>query len=74
MVTKIRLTTPNELSEFVHLAALSDYDIGVYASDTERADGKSIVGLLALEFDRPLLVVTDDEHFLKKIHKWSLDA
>lgn len=73
MIRKIRLTMANDLKEFMEMATFSDYDIGVHTSDHQIADAKSILGLMALNYDDPLLVVTDDEPFLKKLDKWAVD-
>ena len=73
MTRQIRLTMANDLKEFMELATFSDYDIGVHTSDHQIADAKSILGLMALNYDDPLLVVTEDEAFLKKLNKWAVD-
>lgn len=73
MVKSIRLETSNDLGEFMHLATQSKYDIGVHTTDNQIADAKSIMGLMALDYDEPILVVTEDKSFLKKINKWAAD-
>jgi hypothetical protein len=73
MVKSIRLETSNDLGEFMHMASMSQYDIGVHTSGNQIADAKSIMGLMALDYDEPVLVVTEDKSFLKKIDKWSAD-
>ena len=73
MTRKIRLTMANDLKEFMEMATFSDYDIGVHTVEHQIADAKSILGLMALNYDEPLLVVTEDEHFLKKLDKWAVD-
>ena len=73
MTRLIRLTMANDLKEFMEMATFSDYDIGVHTENNQIADAKSILGLMALDFDRPLRVVTDDEHFLKRIGKWAVE-
>ncbi len=63
----------NDLKEFMEMATFSDYDIGVHTVEHQIADAKSILGLMALNYDEPLLVVTEDKHFLKKLDKWAVD-
>ena len=63
----------NDLKEFMEMATFSDSDIGVHTVEHQIADAKSILGLMALNYDDPLLVVTDDEPFLKKLDKWAVD-
>ena len=36
------------------------------------ADGKSILGLMALDYTKPVKVVSDDEYFMKCIEKWEV--
>ena len=73
MTRKIRLTMANDLKEFMELATFSDYDIGVHTSAHQVADAKSILGLMALDYDDPLIIATEDEAFLKKLDKWAVD-
>lgn len=73
MIKSIRLETSNDLGEFMQLATKSQYDIGVHTSDNKIADAKSIMGLMALDYDKPVLIVTEDKAFLKKINKWAAD-
>ena len=73
MTKKIRLTMANDLKEFMEMAAFSDHDIGVHTTDHQVADAKSILGLMALNYDEPILVVTEDEAFLRKLEKWAAD-
>ena len=63
----------NDLKEFMEMATFSDYDIGVHTSDHQIADAKSILGLMALNFDEPLIVATEDAAFLKRLDKWAVD-
>ena len=73
MTRFIKLTQANDLKEFMEMATLSDYDIGVHTDENQIADAKSILGLMALDYDHPIRVVTDDEHFMKKLDKWAVD-
>lgn len=74
MTKFIRLTTIDDLKEFMQLTAQSDYDIGVHTEKNQIADAKSILGLMAIDYSQPVRVVTDDEKFLKKLDKWAVDA
>lgn len=74
MTRFIRLTEANELKEFMQLAWKSDYDIGVHTEDNQIADAKSILGLMAINYDQPIRVVTEDADFLKKLDKWAVDV
>lgn len=73
MTRLIRITMANDLKEFMQMATKSDYDIGVHAEGNQIADAKSILGLMTLDFDHPIRVVTDDERFLKHLDKWAVE-
>ena len=36
------------------------------------AYAKSILGLMALDYNKPVKVVTEDSHFIKQIEKWAV--
>lgn len=73
MTRFIKLTQANDLKEFMEMATLTDADIGVHTEDNKIADAKSILGLMALDYDKPIRVVTEDEDFLKKLDRWAVD-
>lgn len=70
MVTKIRLSSAEDLRQFMNIAWECASDVGVHAPDGQIADAKSILGLIALNYSEPVLVVTEDESFPRKINKW----
>lgn len=45
----------------------------MHTDHNQIADAKSILGLMALDYDQPVKVVTEDEDFLKKLDKWAVD-
>lgn len=69
----IKLTTAEDLREFMYCAWEFDEDIGVHTGDNKIADAKSVLGLIALDYNKPVLVVTDSEKFIKRIQKWAVD-
>ena len=73
MTRLIRITMANDLRKFMQMATASNYDIGVHAEGNQIADAKSILGLMTLDFDHPIRVVTDDEHFLKRLDRWAVE-
>ena len=73
MVTNIKLHSAEDLREFMNLAWQSDSDIGVHAPNGQIADAKSILGLIALDYNEPVMVVTEDETFPRKLTKWIVD-
>ena len=73
MTRMIRLTQANDLKQFMEMAMLCDADIGVHTESNQIADAKSILGLMALDYDNPIRVVTEDESFLRKLDPWAVD-
>lgn len=67
MVKRIKLDTANDLKHFMHLAWNCPKDVGVHTDDGKIADAKSILGLMALDYTKPVMVVTEDEKFFKLI-------
>ena len=61
MITRIKLTSAEDLREFMNLAWECADDIGVHAPNGQIADAKSI------------MVVTENEAFPSKLKKWSVD-
>ena len=73
MYRLIKLTEANDLRDFMNLACKCRSDVGVHTDYNKIADAKSILGLMALDYDQPVKVVTEDEDFLKKLDKWAVD-
>ena len=73
MIRRIRLTKANDLKKFMEMATMSSYSIGVHTEKNQIADAKAVLGLMALDYDKPLIVVTDDEDFLKRLDPWAVD-
>lgn len=73
MYRLIKLTEANDLRDFMNLACKCRFDVGVHTDQNQIADAKSILGLMALDYNVPVKVVTDDEAFLKKLDKWAVE-
>ncbi|EOS65552.1 hypothetical protein C814_00031 [Anaerotruncus sp. G3(2012)] len=71
MVKEIMLHSAEDLRQFMYLAMQSVEDIGVHTVEGKIADAKSILGLMALDYNKPVRVVTEDPHFLKQIDRWA---
>lgn len=71
MVKEIVLHSAEDLRQFMYLAMQSVGDIGVHTVEGKIADAKSILGLMALDYNKPVRVVTEDPHFLKQIDRWA---
>jgi hypothetical protein len=73
MVKHIKLSSAEDLRVFMNLAWHTDSDIGVHTTEGQIADAKSILGLIALDYSKPVMVVTEDESFFDKIKKWTVE-
>ena len=73
MYRLIKLTEANDLRDFMNLACKCRSDVGVHTDQNQIAYAKSILGLMALDYNEPVKVVTEDEAFLKKLDKWAVD-
>lgn len=68
MVVKKKFHTISELQKVQYLATHSPSDVGLHSEDGKTIiDAKSYIGMYALDFEQPILVVTEDEGFLKEI-------
>lgn len=64
MVTKKMFRTIQELQEVQKLATRCLSDVGLHSSDDETIiDAKSYIGMYALDFSKPILVVSEDADF-----------
>ena len=58
----------DELQLVQYYATLSSEDVGFHSEDGKIiVDAKSFIGLFGLDFAEPVLVVSEDEDFHKKI-------
>ena len=68
MVTKKRFRNIEELQKIQVLANRTAEPVGLHNEDsTVIVDAKSFIGLFALDFTRPVLVVSEDMNFHRKI-------
>lgn len=68
MVTKKRFHNIEELQKIQALANRSRESVGLHSEDSSViVDAKSFIGLFALDFTKPVLVVSEDMNFHKRI-------
>ncbi|NLJ70281.1 MAG: hypothetical protein GX328_02295 [Clostridiaceae bacterium] len=68
MITKKYFRSIDELQLVQYYATLSREDVGFHSEDGKIiVDAKSFIGLFGLDFAKPILVVSEDEDFHKKI-------
>ena len=70
MITKKRFHNIEELQKVQALANRTREEVGIHNEDsTIIVDAKSFIGLFALDFTRPVLVVSEDMEFHKRISR-----
>ena len=74
MVKYIKLTSADDLKKFMQLAWNCSSDVGVHTEDNKIADAKSVLGLMALDYAKPVMVVSEDEAFFDKIKPWIVET
>lgn len=74
MVKHIKLTSADDLKTFMQLAWNCPSDVGVHTEDNKIADAKSVLGLMALDYAKPVMVVSEDEAFFDQIKPWIVAA
>ena len=68
MVTKKYIRSIEELQKIQVQACRSAEDVGIHSEDgTMIIDAKSLLGIFALDFSKPLLVVSEDLKFHRRI-------
>ena len=68
MVTKKRIYNITELQKLQALATKCKDDVALQSEDgSVTVDAKSFIGLFALDFTKPVLVVTEDKAYHKAI-------
>ena len=68
MITKKRFHNIEELQKIQALANRCRESVGIHSEDSSIiVDAKSFIGLFALDFTKPVLVVSEDMNFHKRI-------
>lgn len=68
MITKKMIRTIDELQDIQRIASKCPVDVAFHNEEsTVVIDAKSYIGMYALDFHRPILVVSESEEFHKQI-------
>ena len=68
MITKKMFHTIQELQDVQKLATGCPSDVGLHSADGETIiDAKSYIGMYALDFSQPILIVSEDKAFHDQI-------
>ena len=70
MVAFIELESAEDLKTFMKMAWNCEDDVGVHTTDGKIADAKSVLGLMALDYSKPVQVVTENSKFIESLEKW----
>lgn len=69
MVKQVTVNNFSEVKNILSAATSSVADIGVHDTKGSIADAKSILGLMSLDYTKPVLLVSEDEAALEKVYK-----
>ncbi len=68
MISKKKIYNITELQELQRLAVESEFDVEMRdESGSKVVDAKSYIGMYALDFTLPILIVSEDENYHKLI-------
>ncbi len=68
MISKKKIHYITELQELQKLAVESEYEVEMRDEAGEKVvDAKSYIGMYALDFTQPVLIVSEDEQYHKRI-------
>ena len=70
IVAFIKLESAEDLKTFMNMAWNCEDDVGVHTTDGKIADAKSVLGLMALDYSKPVQVVTENSKFIESLAKW----
>ena len=66
MVKAIKLTGASDVKKLNAIATNNVADVGIHSGNII-VDAKSLLGLMSLDFTKPILCVTEDQSFFKRI-------
>ena len=65
MIQKVKILGVQQIKALVDAACGLDSDVGVHDANGEIADAKSILGILRLDYSRPVQIVSENERALR---------
>lgn len=69
MVRQIKVSSFTEVKGIVSAAAKCNNAVGVHDMKGSIADAKSILGMMSLDYSRPVKIVCENEHDLNRVAK-----
>ena len=75
MISKKIIRSISELQAIQTLAVACNEDVGIHSLDSQTiVDAKSFIGLFALDFSQPVLIVSESQSFHKALRDIGEDA
>ncbi len=65
MIEKVRVSSIDQISRIASVASSLDSDVGIHDANGQIADAKSLLGMLRLDFSRPVEVVSENARALR---------
>lgn len=69
MVKQVKISNFTEVKNIMNAASRCVNDIGVHDAKGSIADAKSILGLMSLDYTRPVLLVSENAEELETVYK-----
>ena len=67
MVRQVKVSNFAEVQGIVSAAAKCYNEVGVHDMKGSIADAKSILGMMSLDYSRPVKIVCEDEGYLRRV-------
>ena len=66
MIERVRVRNIDQINKIAYVASALDSDVGIHDANGQIADAKSLLGLLRLDYTRPVEVVSENARALRK--------
>ena len=65
MIERVRVRNIDQINKIAYVASALDSDVGIHDANGQIADAKSLLGLLRLDYTRPVEVVSENAWALR---------
>ena len=65
MIERVRVSNIDQINKIAYVASALDSDVGIHDANGQIADAKSLLGLLRLDYSRPVEVVSENARALR---------
>ena len=65
MIERVRVNNIDQINKIAYAASTLDSDVGIHDANGQIADAKSLLGLLRLDYSRPVEVVSESARALR---------